>query len=248
VKLSTLIFNVWLGGVFLLLIVFFLLCLFPMVFLPVSWRYSNRLYYAGTSWMTRIFLWAAGIELVVQGREQLELCIKNPAVIVLNHQSAFDVMIAEVLLGGLPRLYFANDYSNRLVLGTLLRRMHVMVQRASVRSSHQSLDQAIALARTHGNRIVIFPEGTRHSDGEIHKFYRGFTVLAEQLDCPVVPIFLHGLHKIMPKGSRLIKWSKNQVIVRVGAPLVFHPAQESREEFLEKVHNWFTLECNKVKS
>lgn len=228
------------------LIPVFIILAMPIIFLPASWRFRSRWYYGVGHRCTRILLWASGIRFRIEGKEKLEALVATPAVIVLNHQSCLDPFIIEMLFGSQPRVVFSNDYSKVPLLGAILRRMHVIVERVSVRSSNAALDKAVALARAYGNHVLIFPEGTRHADGRVHKFYRGFTVLAEQLGRPVVPIFFHGMHNIMPKGSSCMKPIKKPVFVCVGDPFVFDPASQTREEFLEKVHNWFTLESGRV--
>jgi len=245
-NIRLLILNCWLGGVFLIEILIFTVLFFPAIFLPARWRYRCRWHYWGTSIAIRTFLKASFLKFDIQGAEKLSALESKAAVVVLNHQACIDLVIPEMLLGSQPRIFFSNDYSKLPLIGTLLNRMHVIVHKASARTSQLALERAVALAKAHGSHIIIFPEGTRHSDGNIHKFYRGFTILAEQLHCPVVPIFLYGMHKVMPKRSRFLNPFKNTVVVRVGDFLFFRPDLETREEFLEKVHNWFTLECDKV--
>lgn len=245
-KLSALINTICACVTFIVLLPFFLIFVFPIIFLPASWRYRSRWYYGAGHWCARIFLRAAGITFHIEGKEKLGLLAITPAVIILSHQSILDPFIIELLLRSRPRIVFSNDYSSMPLLGIILRRMHVIVQRASARGSNAALDSAITLARAHGNHVVLFPEGTRHSDGQVHKFYRGFTVLAEQLHRPVVPVFISGMHKIFPRGARLINPIGKPVQIHIGDLFVFDPHSQTREEFLEKVHNWFILESGRV--
>lgn len=240
--------NIAFVATFVLLLPFWLLFVFPVVFLPASLRFRARWYYGATGWCMSKVLHATGLTFQIKGRELLALLNEQPGIIVLNHQSVLDSFVAESLLGSLPRLYFSNDYSKVPLLGFALRRMHVIVKRLSARASQQSLDDATAIAAQYQTSIVIFPEGTRHADGEIHKFYRGFAVLAQRLNYPVIPVFLHGLHRVRPKGSSLLQELDSKVHVTVGKPFVFDEKIETQEEFLAKVHNWFTMECARVKS
>lgn len=224
----------------------FLIFAYPIIYFPASWRFRSRWYYRANYLLTQSLLFTSGIKLRITGQKNFDQATAQPAIIVLNHQSSIDAWVSETLLGSQPRIMFSNDYSKIPLFGTMLRRMHVVVSRATARSSQAALQQAIDLAQTYGNHIVIFPEGTRHTDGNIHTFYRGFTVLAEQLKRPVVPVFLHGFHKIIPKGSCSFSAEISEVIVHVGPAFHFTPSQETREEFLEKVRNWFTLESCRV--
>jgi 1-acyl-sn-glycerol-3-phosphate acyltransferase len=52
--------------------------------------------------------------------------------------------------------------------------------------------------------LIIFPEGTRGSSGEIGPFKSGLDYLARQRpDVDLVPVHLHNLQRIMPKGEFL---------------------------------------------
>ena len=53
-----------------------------------------------------------------------------------------------------------------------------------------------------GHNIVIFPEGTRGAPGEIAPFRAGVGKLATEFrDIPIVPAFLSGVEKALPKAS-----------------------------------------------
>jgi 2-polyprenyl-3-methyl-5-hydroxy-6-metoxy-1,4-benzoquinol methylase len=52
-----------------------------------------------------------------------------------------------------------------------------------------------------GYSIVVFPEGKRSEDGEIHRFHKGAFYLAEQLQLPIQPLLIHGVAESIPKGT-----------------------------------------------
>ncbi len=68
-----------------------------------------------------------------------------------------------------------------------------------------------------GKTVLIFPEGTRSTTGEIGEFKSmvGQLALAQGVD--VLPVFLNGTHAAMPKGSALP--TKRDVGARIGPPL-----------------------------
>lgn len=55
-----------------------------------------------------------------------------------------------------------------------------------------------------GHSIVLYPEGTRGSDEKLIGFQKGIGILArDNPDVPVVPIYLKGPEKVLPKGAAL---------------------------------------------
>jgi 1-acyl-sn-glycerol-3-phosphate acyltransferase len=52
-----------------------------------------------------------------------------------------------------------------------------------------------------GYSVMIFPEGTRSEDGRIQRFHRGAFYLAEQLGLDILPVFIDGFGKVLPKTS-----------------------------------------------
>ena len=73
-----------------------------------------------------------------------------------------------------------------------------------------------------GYSLLVFPEGTRSTDGRIAPFKPGIGLLARELGLPVVPIYLDGLFRVLPKGQNLPRPGRVRVII--GVPLRVDPA------------------------
>jgi 1-acyl-sn-glycerol-3-phosphate acyltransferase/membrane protein YqaA with SNARE-associated domain len=67
-----------------------------------------------------------------------------------------------------------------------------------------------------GWSVLMFPEGTRSTDGRVGTFKPGVGVLSAR-GFPVVPIGIAGAREVMPKGRRLPR--ANPVSVLIGAPI-----------------------------
>ena len=69
-----------------------------------------------------------------------------------------------------------------------------------------------------GWSLLIFPEGTRSPSGELGTVRSGAAVLASQLGVPVLPIYVHGLARVMPKGSTAPL--PGGIVVDIGEPIL----------------------------
>jgi 1-acyl-sn-glycerol-3-phosphate acyltransferase len=137
---------------------------------------------------------------------------RGQCIFFANHGSHLDfVVLWAVLPNDLrarTRPVAARDYweSSRLrqYMATRVFRA-VLVDRAggSLGQLRTQMDQLIA-ALDGGDSLIIFPEGTRGSSGEIGPFKSGLDYLARQRpNIDLVPVHLHNLQRIMPKGEFL---------------------------------------------
>jgi long-chain acyl-CoA synthetase len=77
----------------------------------------------------------------------------------------------------------------------------------------------------HGYHILVFPEGTRSTTGKLLPFRQGAGILARDLQLPVVPICLTGIHELRQQGRRVAR--RGEVQIRIGAPLRFDLAEDA---------------------
>ncbi len=68
-----------------------------------------------------------------------------------------------------------------------------------------------------GDVLLIFPEGTRSTDGRLRRFQRGVALLSLAARVPVVPCYLSGTREAMPPGHALPRPAR--VTVAFGRPL-----------------------------
>ena len=70
-----------------------------------------------------------------------------------------------------------------------------------------------------GKLFGIYPEGTRSTDGKLHKGRTGVARLALQARVPIIPVGMVGTDKVLPKGKNVPTLHK--VEVHIGKPLDF---------------------------
>jgi len=151
--------------------------------------------------------------------------LSSPLLFSANHTSHLDTL---VMLKALPRalrwrlsVAAAADYwfANPL-LGNFSALLFNGFAMARQRSARPSMEHTVDLI-DNGWSVLIFPEGTRSPSGEMQPFKPGVGLLAVELGVPVIPIHLHGLHAILPKGSKVPR--RGPANVTIGAPLHFPP-------------------------
>ena len=70
------------------------------------------------------------------------------------------------------------------------------VQRRRYGKTKQAIDET--LGRISDKSIIVLPEGGRSSDGQIHKFKRGFIYILRRSSIDLLPITLQGFYKLKP--------------------------------------------------
>ena len=133
---------------------------------------------------------------------------EGPAILVANHNSHLDTMVLMTLMpaGLLPRIrpVAAADYflRNRLMAWFSLKVIGILpVSRKGREPGTDPLAEANAAL---GRRevVILFPEGTRGEPEALADLKSGVAHLAlAHPEAPVVPVFLHGLGKSLPKGA-----------------------------------------------
>lgn len=68
-----------------------------------------------------------------------------------------------------------------------------------------------------GKPIVIFPEGTRSHDGKLNNAFPGIGFIAYKSDVPVIPVFIEGSDKVLPRGATRLK--RHPVRAYIGSPI-----------------------------
>jgi 1-acyl-sn-glycerol-3-phosphate acyltransferase len=139
-------------------------------------------------------------------------------VIVANHCSHIDTLclLAALPLRKLHRAFpaAASDYFfqsvPRLWAAAILVNALPFARQARVR---QSLSICRELLANPGTILIIFPEGTRSTTGEVGEFKSGIGALVAGRDVAVAPCFIDGSFQAWPKGKRFPLPRKVRLII-----------------------------------
>jgi 1-acyl-sn-glycerol-3-phosphate acyltransferase len=155
----------------------------------------------------------AGATRLITGVSQLETAPHGTgaAIFFANHTSHLDFAVVWAALPADVRARTspaaAQDYWGK---GRFRRWLacrvfqSVLIAREGITRANNPLDQLSACLEA-GRSILIFPEGTRGTAGEVGEFKGGLYHLARRFPhVPLVPVHLENLNRIMPKGAHVI--------------------------------------------
>ena len=141
---------------------------------------------------------------------------ESGVLVVSNHQSHFDPPLVGI---GCPRRinYVARDTLFRLApFGWLLSSVgSIPIDREGIGLG--GIKESLKRLKR-GEMVLIFPEGTRSPDGEIHPFRPGFTALAVRSKAAILPVAIDGAFAVWPR------WKKfpglGRIRVHFGEPIL----------------------------
>lgn len=157
-----------------------------------------------------VFVWPViliFLGLNVRHRERLK--IKGPALLVANHNSHLDVA---VLMSLFPIKTFlkirpvaaADYFLSSKKLAWFSKNIVGIIPIARKREQRGEGDPLADIQQHLDNEdiVIYFPEGSRGQPEEMAELKKGIAHLAaKNPDVPIVPIFMHGLGKALPKDE-----------------------------------------------
>jgi len=208
------------------------------------WSWPVRLFRAGfLEGVVRPLVWLLGAPKVVMHARTLP---DGPVLVIANHVTAYDgPLVAYALPGRLRRrlavamsgemlLDFRKGRKQRNGLMNLLGPVAYFLATAlfnvfplpRLRGFQKSFAHA-GEAMDRGFSVLVFPEGARSRDAQMHGFRAGIGLLMEQGRVPVIPIALVGLGDA-PVGER--RWFRTgRVEIHVGEPILMTEGESSAD-------------------
>jgi 1-acyl-sn-glycerol-3-phosphate acyltransferase len=220
-----------------LIIIVYSIPMLIIFFMPKEWLFDSKVFF----YLVHSFYWLViKCSLVPIRFFGLEHMPTSASIIVANHQSSLDIPIIGYAIGHHAHVWLAIAYLKRSpILRFILPKIAILVDMSSPQKGMRSLVQGLRHIYNKERHVIIFPEGGRQLDGQIHKFFPGFTILAKKTNRSVVPIRIFGAHKVYPPKSFLVRYYPIKVLI--GSPL-FMQENESNDHFTERVHAWFIVQ------
>lgn len=174
----------------------------------------------------------------IEGRENLPE--QGSFILVCNHTSHLDTlcMICSVPLKKIHRTfpaaaadYFFSSLPRSAVSAVLINALPFDREVEGA----QSLTLCAELLKNEGNILIIFPEGTRTTNGEIGRFRSGIGRLIVGNGLAVVPCHLQGGFEAWPKGKLLPR--PRRLRLRIGVPCNYEHLDKSAAAVKEVCHD-----------
>lgn len=181
-------------------------------------------------WWGAAFARIAGWRLSVSGLENLP---PGGALLVCNHQSLADIPLIMAAIPGDVRFVAKKELGRVPLFGrAMVAAGNLLLDRNDRRDAVRMIREAERrLAR--GERVVLFPEGTRSVDGAVGEFKSGAFRIAAGASAPVVPLFIDGGRFALPKGA--LRVHPARMTVRVLPPLRPDPDGHSTPQDLSRL-------------
>ncbi len=143
---------------------------------------------------------------------QLPANKRNPYVMVSNHESFVDMLLLSHLK--MEMKYLSKESILRIPLVGWMMKMSGDV--SLLRGDRSSGAAALIVCEKWLKRkmsVMIFPEGTRSSDGEMRSFKDGAFILAIRTQTPMLPVVVHGTRSALRKSDWRMGDAKAEVRV-----------------------------------
>jgi len=171
---------------------------------------GNMAHYVGRFW-SLLNLFCNGTRVKIIGTEKIDP--NKPYIVMSNHQSHFDVW---ALIGKLPlqiRWIVKKELRTIPIFGYALTRMgHIYIDRQDRDDAYKGMDRAVEKIKN-GTSVIIFPEGTRSSDGRLLRFRLDGATIATKSGVSILPVTVNGGRFALPTRTLALMPGKMQIII-----------------------------------
>jgi long-chain acyl-CoA synthetase len=141
-------------------------------------------------------------------------------IVISNHASHLDMGFVKYALGsygeGLVSLAAADYFFDGALRRTYFEQLTNLQAFDRKTNIRQALREAGDTIRS-GKNVLLFPEGTRSTDGALHEFKSTLGHLALSTRTDILPVHLGGTYESWPKGRKLP--TRRDITARIGPPL-----------------------------
>jgi len=162
-----------------------------------------------------------GVVLDTQVEGEAHIPQNRQTIVVCNHTSHLDMGLVKFALGGYGEQmaalaaqdYFFEGNKWKVAYFTYLTHLEPIDRRSGFRTSLQQAKEVL----DRGHVVLIFPEGTRRTDGTLGEFKPLVGKLCLDTQVDILPLHIDGAFRSLPKGAAFPK--ARGINIRIGPPL-----------------------------
>ncbi len=198
-----------------------------------------------TCFWASMYTWLNPIwPVTVIGRDKIDP--NQTYVMVANHQSLLDILV-------LFRLFVHFKWVSKIenfnipCVGWNMRLNRYIELRRGDRASIMKMLRACRDTLSSGSSIMMFPEGTRSSNGRLRSFKPGAFELAKDTQKPLLPIVVEGTASALPKKG-LVFQGRHEIRIRVLDAIPYASfAEQPVDQLTDRVRELFVGELDSEK-
>lgn len=201
-RISGLLHGLALGAVLYV----FLVVTFAIV-LPILWRpaWTRWVVHRMSRLMLPLALLGAGVKVRGSGVERARALEGGRGyILIANHASNLDPLALMKVLGRVDLAFVAKaETLRRPLLGPILRAIGWFAVERESPIAFKRFQEEVEARRKQGwvPNLVVFPEGTRSTDGRLQPFRMGTFLLAARARLPILPVVIRGAAPLHPKNG-----------------------------------------------
>ncbi|MFA6221029.1 MAG: lysophospholipid acyltransferase family protein [Desulfomonilaceae bacterium] len=166
-------------------------------------------------WWAKIIAFFMGLKFSVFGAENV--MPGQSYIVTPNHQGNTDILALVIKLPLRFRWVIKKELLRIPIFGSALAGTGaIAIDRSNKEASVQSLKRAEEKL-SNGWSLLIYPEGTRTSNGELLPFKKGPFMMAIQTGLPILPVTSNGAFKILPKKTMALR--PGHITLTIGKPI-----------------------------
>ncbi len=186
-----------------------------------------------------MYIWLMPVwSIKILGRNKMDM--KKSYVIVSNHQSQLDILVAYHLFFPFRWISKAEVFRLPFIGWNMVLNGHVKLKRGDKQSIKTMMNQCEALLKKNIS-IMLFPEGTRSKTGIMKPFKMGAFILAKKAKKPILPLVINNTKDALPKHSLQLQ-GRHQMQIQVLDEIPFSTFEHMQiEDIADMVHQRMSL-------
>ncbi|CAH0405875.1 unnamed protein product [Chilo suppressalis] len=144
--------------------------------------------------LLRVVVRCLGVRSTVRGLENVDN--SRGAVVLLNHQSGLDLYVLAVLWPLMARCTVVAKRSLQFLVpfGTAAWLWGTVFIKRGAQSAREALNEQSNAIKNNKRKLLLFPEGTRHSGDKLLPFRKGAFHVALAANAPIQPVVISKYH------------------------------------------------------